>query len=236
MLCESGMGKDIVLKARGLCKSFSSGGEDLHVLSGVNLDVGRGELVAVMGASGSGKSTLLHILGTLETPTAGQLEIADTDVFSLSEVPLARFRNRQIGFVFQHHHLLPEFTALENVLMPARVAKRADDLQAEAVDLLCAVGLGDRLQHRPGELSGGECQRVAMVRALVMKPLVVLADEPSGNLDEATSAVLHDLLRELAERNHQAFVVMTHDQRLAASMDRTGHLEAGVLHVEDRRL
>lgn len=228
--------KDIVLRARGLNKSFSSGGGELHVLSGVDLEVGRGELVAVMGASGSGKSTLLHILGTLETPTQGELEIADTDVFSLSEVPLARFRNRHIGFVFQHHHLLPEFTALENALMPARIAQCADERRAEAIDLLRAVGLGDRLDHRPGELSGGECQRVAMVRALVMQPLVVLADEPSGNLDEATSDVLHDLLRKLAERNQQAFVVMTHDQRLAASMDRTGHLEAGVLDLEDRRL
>ena len=228
--------KDIVLRARGLNKSFSSGWGELCVLSGVDLDVRRGELVAVMGASGAGKSTLLHILGTLETPTKGELEIADTDVFSLSEIALARFRNRHIGFVFQHHHLLPEFTALENALMPARIARCADELRAEAVDLLRAVGLGDRLDHRPGELSGGECQRVAMVRALVMQPLVVLADEPSGNLDEATSDVLHDLLRTLAERNQQAFVVMTHDHRLAASMDRTGYLEAGVLDLEDRRL
>lgn len=228
--------KDIVLRARGLSKSFRSGGGELHVLSGVDLDVGRGELVAVMGASGAGKSTLLHILGALEAPTQGELQIADTDVFSLSEVPLARFRNRHIGFVFQHHHLLPEFTALENALMPARIARRANEMRAEAIDLLCAVGLGERLDHRPGELSGGECQRVAMVRALVMKPLVVLADEPSGNLDEATSDVLHDLLRKLAERNQQAFVVMTHDQRLAASMDRTGNLEAGGLYLEDRRL
>jgi lipoprotein-releasing system ATP-binding protein len=227
---------EIVLEAHGLCKTFSSGSGKLDVLNGVDLCVRRGEMVAVMGASGAGKSTLLHILGTLEEPTGGQLKIADTDVFALPELQLSRFRNQHIGFVFQYHHLLPEFTALENALMPARIAGVAGKLHAEAMDLLRAVGLGERLDHRPGELSGGECQRVAMVRALVMRPLVVLADEPSGNLDEAASAVLHELLRELAQNYRQAFVVMTHDQRLAMSMDRRGRIESGVLHMENGSL
>lgn len=222
-----------VLDARDIRKNYPSGRGQLQVLNGVNLTVRRGELVAIMGASGAGKSTLLHILGMLEEPTSGQLVVSDTDVASLDEVSLARFRNRHIGFVFQHHHLLPEFTALENSLMPAMIAQKGEALRDSAVDLLTAVGLEKRMDHRPGELSGGECQRVAMVRALVMQPEIVLADEPSGNLDEAASAALHALLRDIAQRNQQAFLVMTHDERLAASMDRRGHLESGILHLED---
>ena len=222
---------DIVLEARGLHKVFDAGGEGLEVLKGVNLAVRAGELVAVMGESGVGKSTLLHLLGTLDLPTAGQLQIAGTDVLNLGDQALSRFRNRHIGFVFQFHYLLPEFTALENVLLPARVA--GVDRRQEALELMDSVGLADRLHHRPGALSGGECQRVAMVRALVNEPLVVLADEPSGNLDEATSASLHQLLAELARERGQAFVVMTHDRKLAQSMDRRGRIEAGVLQMED---
>lgn len=222
---------NIILEARGLRKAFDVGGYDLEVLKGVDLQVRAGELVAVMGASGVGKSTLLHLLGTLDRPTAGQLRIADTDVLDLEDQALSRFRNRHIGFVFQFHHLLPEFTALENALLPALVA--GTDLRAIAVELLESVGLADRMHHRPGELSGGECQRVAMVRALVVRPLVVLADEPSGNLDEATSESLHQLLAELARAHGQAFVVMTHDRKLAQSMDRMGRIEAGVLHMEE---
>ena len=222
---------DIVLEARGLRKVFDTGGEGLEVLKGVDLVVRAGELVAVMGESGVGKSTLLHLLGTLDLPTAGQLQIAGTDVLNLGDQALSRFRNRHIGFVFQFHYLLPEFTALENVLLPARVA--GGDRRQEALELMDAVGLADRLHHRPGALSGGECQRVAMVRALVTEPLVVLADEPSGNLDEATSASLHQLLAGLARERGQAFVVMTHDRMLAQSMDRRGRIEAGVLHMED---
>ena len=221
---------DIILEARGLCKVFDTGGEDLEVLKGVGLQVRAGELIAVMGASGVGKSTLLHLLGTLDRPTSGELRIADTDVLELDDKALSRFRNRHIGFVFQYHHLLPEFTALENALLPGLVA--GSDLRQEAAGLLESVGLADRMHHRPGELSGGECQRVAMVRALVARPLVVLADEPSGNLDEATSESLHELLAELARANKQAFVVMTHDRKLAQSMDRMGHIEAGVLQME----
>ncbi len=222
---------DIILEARGLRKVFDTGGEGLEVLKGVDLVVRAGELIAVMGESGVGKSTLLHLLGTLDLPTAGQLQIAGTDVLNLGDQALSRFRNRHIGFVFQFHYLLPEFTALENVLLPARVA--GVDRRKEALELMDSVGLVDRLYHRPGALSGGECQRVAMVRALVNEPLVVLADEPSGNLDEAASESLHQLLAGLARERGQAFVVMTHDRKLAQSMDRRGRIEAGVLQMED---
>ncbi|MEW6749819.1 MAG: ABC transporter ATP-binding protein [Candidatus Latescibacterota bacterium] len=223
-------GTDVVLRAEGLRKTYRTGPTQLEILKGVDLEVRRGELVSIMGRSGVGKSTLLHLLGTLDRPTAGELCIRATDVLRLPEAALASFRNRHIGFVFQLHHLLPEFTALENVLMPAMIAEQANGRAwEEATDLMRRVGLESRLHHRPGELSGGECQRVAVVRALVMKPEVVLADEPSGNLDEGTSDVLHDLIRELARAYNQAFVIMTHDRTLAASMDRVGHLEAGVL-------
>ena len=225
---------DIILEAHGLCKVFDTGGEGLEVLKGVDLAVRAGELVAVMGESGVGKSTLLHLLGTLDLPTAGQLRIAGIDVLNLGDQALSRFRNRHIGFVFQFHYLLPEFTALENVLLPARVA--AVDRREEALELMDSVGLADRLHHRPGALSGGECQRVAMVRALITDPLVVLADEPSGNLDEATSESLHQLIAGLARERGQAFVVMTHDHNLAQSMDRRGRIEAGVLQMEDSAL
>lgn len=225
--------QNTVLTARDIRKDYPSGQGQLQVLNGVDLQVRRGELVAIMGASGAGKSTLLHILGMLEEPTSGQLVVNQTDVVSLNEVSLARFRNRHIGFVFQHHHLLPEFTALENAMMPALIARRGDAMRDATIDLLSAVGLEHRMDHRPGELSGGECQRVAMVRALIMQPQIVLADEPSGNLDEAASAALHALLRDVAQRNQQAFLVMTHDERLASSMDRRGYLESGVLHLED---
>lgn len=221
---------DIILEARGLRKVFNTGGEGLEVLKGVDLVVRAGELVAVMGESGVGKSTLLHLLGTLDLPTAGHLRIAGTDVLNLGDQALSRFRNRHIGFVFQFHYLLPEFTALENVLLPARVA--GVDRRQEVLELMDFVGLADRLHHRPGALSGGECQRVAMVRALATQPLVVLADEPSGNLDERASESLHELLAELARERGQAFVVMTHDRKLAQSMDRRGRIEAGVLYME----
>ena len=221
---------DIILEARGLRKVFNTGGEGLEVLKGVDLVVRAGELVAVMGESGVGKSTLLHLLGTLDLPTAGHLRIAGTDVLNLGDQALSRFRNRHIGFVFQFHYLLPEFTALENVLLPARVA--GVDRRREVLELMDFVGLADRLHHRPGALSGGECQRVAMVRALATQPLVVLADEPSGNLDERASESLHELLAELARERGQAFVVMTHDRKLAQSMDRRGRIEAGVLYME----
>ena len=222
----------MVLRARGIRKIFQSGEEELEVLAHVDLDVVRGESLAIMGASGVGKSTLLHILGTLDRPTSGELAIDAVDVLRLSDTDLAGFRSSHIGFVFQFHHLLPEFSALENVMMPAMIAaKRGRRLEAEARDLLGAVGLDKRLHHRPGELSGGECQRVALVRALVMKPRIVLADEPSGNLDSATSERLHALIRDFSRSHGQTFVVMTHDHGLAGGMDRIGRLEEGVLRL-----
>jgi len=222
---------DVVLSARGLTKSYRIDGGDLEILTGVDLDVHRGELVSVMGASGVGKSTLLHILGTLDRPSSGSLQIRGADVLAMGEPGLAVFRNRHIGFVFQFHHLLPEFTALENVLMPVLIS--GEDLDAgreRALTLLARVGLERRLQHRPGQLSGGECQRVAVVRSLVRRPDIVLADEPSGNLDEATSERLHDLISELASEYEQAFVIMTHDRDLAERAHRMALLEGGVLH------
>ncbi len=228
-----GLERDTILEARGIRKVFRSGSEELEVLRQVDLEVVRGELLAIMGVSGVGKSTLLHILGTLDRPTAGQLSIAGVEVARLGDDDLARFRNQHVGFVFQFHHLLPEFTALENVMLPALVADQPEEsVRDEAVSLLQSVGLGKRLYHRPGELSGGERQRVAVVRALIRKPLVVLADEPSGNLDAASSQNLHELIRQLSREHQQAFVVMTHDRVLAESMDRLGHLEWGALRME----
>ena len=228
-----GTEKEIILRARGIRKVFATGDDDLEVLRCVDLEVARGEVLAITGVSGVGKSTLLHILGTLDRPTDGELAIRSVDVLHLPEPELARFRNRNIGFVFQFHHLLPEFTALENVMLPALISQdNGPQIEPQAVDLLGRVGLEGRLHHRPGELSGGECQRVAVVRALIMRPLVVLADEPSGNLDTKSSSMLHGLIRELSESHEQAFVIMTHDRAMAESMDRTGHLEAGELRLQ----
>ena len=226
--------KGTALSAVDIGRTYRTGEEELEVLAGVNLEVQRGELLAIMGDSGVGKSTLLHILGTLDRPTAGRLSIDSTDVLALGEGELAQFRNKNIGFVFQFHHLLPEFTALENVMMPGLVSGASpQELAAEAEGLLEMVGLAERRQHRPGELSGGECQRVAMVRALIRRPLVVFADEPSGNLDHNTSTRLHGLIRDLAHSRGQAFVIMTHDRNLARAMDRVGRLEDGVLRFGD---
>ena len=219
-----------VLQARGIRKVYESANEELEILRHVDLDVDANEIVAITGVSGVGKSTLLHILGALDRPTAGSLTIQGQDVFGLAEPALSGFRNRQVGFVFQFHHLLPEFTAVENVLLPAMISGAGSGERVdEAIALLERVGLGDRLDHRPGELSGGECQRVAVVRALIMRPAVVLADEPTGNLDTETSNRLHDMLMRLAKEHGQAFVVMTHDDVLAKSMDRVGHIENGEL-------
>ncbi len=221
-----------VLKARGIRRVYPTGAGELEVLKGVDLEILPGRTLAITGASGVGKSTLLHILGTLDRPTDGSLEITSVDVLSLDDRGLSDFRNRYVGFVFQFHNLLPEFTALENVMMPALIARLPGGGRERAESLLEQVGLEDRMSHRPGELSGGECQRVAVARALVMSPPLVLADEPSGNLDLEASASLHELLRDLAVTRRQTFVVMTHDRDLAASLDRCGQLVDGRLRLD----
>ena len=214
--------------ARSVTKSYPTPEGDLSVLEGIDLQVARGEIVAVTGESGAGKSTLLHLLGGLDRPSGGDIIVDGVDLGVCSDTYLARFRNRQIGFVFQFHHLLPEFTAVENVAMPRLMQDAAPrDALRRATDLLKAVGMGHRLQHRPGELSGGEQQRVAVARALVNDPAVVLADEPSGNLDHRHSQQLHELLWELARQRGVTFVIATHDQALSRRADREIRLEDG---------
>jgi len=213
----------VVLEARGLTKTYRGGdGGELHVLEGLDLAVARGEMVAIIGASGSGKSTLLHLLGALDRPTAGEVRLDGEAISSLSEDDLARVRNRKVGFVFQFHHLLREFSALENVAIPQRIAGvGVAEAEARARQLLERLGLGGRLHHRPAELSGGEQQRAAVARALATNPAVLLADEPSGNLDHHNAERLHDVLAELARDMGMGMVVVTHNLSLAARADRT---------------
>lgn len=207
-----------MIQAREIHKSYG----DLQVLKGVNLDVRQGEIVSIVGKSGAGKSTLLHILGTLDLADKGQLLIREVEVNKLPPRKLAAFRNEHIGFVFQFHHLLPEFTALENVLIPSFIRKNSDRKAGEqrARELLDYLGLSDRLEHKPGELSGGEQQRVAVARSLINQPAVVFADEPSGNLDSGSSKELHQLLFKLRTDFGQTFVIVTHNQELAQMSDR----------------
>jgi lipoprotein-releasing system ATP-binding protein len=213
---------------KDLHKSFPMGEQTLTVLRGIDLTIERGELIAVVGASGAGKSTLLHILGLLDRPSKGTVCFEGQDLFQLSEAAQAEFRNRRIGFVFQFHHLLPEFTALENACMPALIQRReAEEVRQEAIGLLKDVGLGPRLQHKPGELSGGEQQRVAVARALLQKPDLVLADEPTGNLDTHTGDALFALLRELNKARGTTFVIVTHNDKLSAQADRILHMQDG---------
>jgi lipoprotein-releasing system ATP-binding protein len=221
-----------LLKAEGLSKRYRIGSADLDVLKGVDLVVDQGEVVAVTGPSGVGKSTLLHILGGLDTPSAGTLHIDDTDVFGMSDDARAGFRNRCVGFVFQFHHLLGDFTAAENVMMPLLIQGRGrPEASQAAADLLARVGLTERAEHLPAELSGGESQRVAVARALVAGPVLVLADEPSGNLDVARSADLHDMIWQLARDLKQTFVIATHDTTLAGRADRVLEMADGrILH------
>ncbi|MDX1568278.1 MAG: ABC transporter ATP-binding protein [Longimicrobiales bacterium] len=224
------------VRAMGLTKSFrQADGSELRVLERVEFSVAPGEAVAVIGASGAGKSTLLHLLGGLDRPTSGAVEIGGRALNELSDTELAAIRSRKIGFVFQFHHLLREFTALENVMMPMLVAEWNEETARErATELLDSVGLSERLTHRPTELSGGEQQRVAVARALANRPLVLLADEPSGNLDESTSDRLHDLLFRLREERSLAMVLVTHNLELARRADRTLRLEDGQLRdIED---
>ena len=216
------------LRATDLSKSFVMGNQTVDVLKGINLEIRQGELLAMLGASGAGKSTLLHILGTLDRPTRGTVFYESRDIFRLSEQELAQFRNRRIGFVFQFHHLLPEFTALENTYLPSLMQKRPKtQCVEEASSLLAEVGLGHRLHHKPGELSGGEQQRVAVARALIHNPDLVLADEPTGNLDTHTGETLFALLRKLNEQRRTAFVIVTHNERLSQQADRSVHVVDG---------
>jgi lipoprotein-releasing system ATP-binding protein len=218
------------LRAIGLRKSYPVPGGRLEVLKGLDLDVRRGMLLAIVGASGSGKSTLLNILGTLDHADEGTLEIAGQTVGGLDEAARCRLRVKQLGFVFQFHHLLPEFTALENVMMPLLVAgQEFEPARARAREVLESVGFEARLEHVPAELSGGEAQRVAVARALASEPRLLLADEPSGNLDNASASRLHSLLSSLAHERHQTVVLVTHDDRLAAMADRVFRLEDGRL-------
>ena len=217
-----------------LHKSFSMGEHTLPVLKGIDLTIARGELIAVVGASGAGKSTMLHILGLLDRPTSGTVYFEGQDLFQLSEASQAEFRNKRIGFVFQFHHLLPEFTALENACMPALIQRRQpDEVKAEATALLNDVGLGARLHHKPGELSGGEQQRVAVARALLQKPDLVLADEPTGNLDTHTGEALFSLLRELNKGRGTTFVIVTHNDKLSSQADRIVHMQDGQIISPD---
>jgi lipoprotein-releasing system ATP-binding protein len=224
-----------VLEARDLVRSYrGADGGIIHVLNGVNLTVSRGEMVAIVGASGAGKSTLLHVLGALDRPSRGFVVIAGEPVAERTDDQLAELRNRKVGFVFQFHHLLREFSALENVMMPLRIAGMpAKEARSRAEELLARVGLSGRMQHRPSELSGGEQQRSAVARALAADPAILLADEPSGNLDHANAERLHDLFATLARDMELGLVVVTHNRALAARADRTLSLDDGRLLAMD---
>ena len=219
-----------LIEARGLAKSFSGGGKQVEVLADLDLSLSQGERLAIVGESGVGKSTLLYIIGTLERPDRGTLHYEGHDVTTWSDDEVSGLRNRTIGFVFQFHHLLPDFSALENVMMPALIARRdRPGARASALELLETVGLGHRLTHRPGELSGGEQQRVAIARSLILGPRVMLADEPTGNLDPATAGEIENLLCGLNEKRGLGLIVTTHNRQLAARMNRQLELRGGLL-------
>ncbi|RIJ49811.1 ABC transporter ATP-binding protein [Maribellus luteus] len=215
-----------MIKARNIHKSFGN----LRVLKGIDLEIPEKKIYSIVGASGAGKTTLLQILGTLSKPDSGDIYFGDKKISAMSEKELAAFRNREIGFVFQFHHLLPEFTALENVCIPAFIAKEPKaKAEAKAKELLDFLGLSERMEHKPSELSGGEKQRVAMARALINDPSVIMADEPSGNLDSSNRDELHDLLFKLRDELGQTFIIVTHDDHFAERSDRIIHIKDGVI-------
>jgi len=219
-----------MIEALDLHKSFHLDRTEVHVLNGVTLEIKRGELVAIVGASGVGKTTLLHILGTLDRPTSGTVRYDGEDLFARADQALAEFRNRKIGFVFQFHHLLPEFTAVENAMMPALIQRQGtEEARAAAEAILREVGMGHRLEHRTGELSGGEQQRVAVARALVLRPDLVLADEPTGNLDTHTGDEVFRLMRDLNRARGITFVIVTHNEALSSQADRIIRMVDGMI-------
>jgi len=225
---------DPLVSVQNVSKVFEHEGRSLQVLQGIDLDIGSGEMVTIVGPSGAGKSTLLHLVGTLDLPTEGRIFYEGRDVTRLGSSDLAEFRNRSIGFVFQFHHLLPEFTALENVLMPGLIQGRRR-FEDRARQLLDEVGLSERLTHRPGELSGGEQQRVALARALLMEPKLVLADEPTGNLDSQTSESVQSLFFDLNQRHGTTFLIVTHSRDFAAMMPRRVSMKDGRIISDERR-
>ncbi|NLE48904.1 MAG: ABC transporter ATP-binding protein [Sandaracinaceae bacterium] len=226
---------ETLIRLEGIQKVFDRDGAKLDVLRSIDLSVERGEMAAIVGPSGAGKSTLLHLMGTLDLPTSGSIRYAGREVTGLSANALARFRNEHIGFVFQFHHLLPDFDALENVMMPGFIrGESRKTLEPRARELLDAIGLAHRATHRPSELSGGEQQRVALARALIMRPDVILADEPTGNLDSVTSERMNDLFFEINERFETTFVIVTHSRELASRLPRVIRMRDGEIEGEDR--
>jgi lipoprotein-releasing system ATP-binding protein len=224
--------QSVLIQVDDVHKQYVRHKSTVEALRGIHLQIAAGEMVAVVGPSGAGKSTLLHVMGGLDRPTKGTVRYGDVELLQLRDDQLAEFRNRHIGFVFQFHHLLAEFSALENTMIPALIQHRGKrKAQQEAGELLAQVGLGNRLHHRPGELSGGEQQRVAVARALINKPDVVLADEPTGNLDRSTGQAIQKLLRRLSEERKLTFVIVTHDREFAADMDRSISLIDGKVHT-----
>jgi len=225
------------LDAEHVARTYTQGNLSVEVLNSVSISVGRGERIAIIGSSGSGKSTLLHVLGGVDTPTRGSVKLAGQSVHGMSQAARGRLRNKHVGFVYQFHHLLPEFSAVENVAMPLLVGKATPkEAHAKAAKLLQRVGLGERLTHKPNELSGGERQRAAIARALVNSPDIVLADEPTGNLDEETASNVYELMLELNRELGTSFLIVTHDSKLAARMDRIYRLSGGELHKVEAKV